>query len=425
MIVASWLAVIVAARLAERSWWSPGALLSLVLGINALGTEIFAPEYFTSFEANLALQGLCLLTVVGTVIGRSFPGRDRDRVPLEVRRVRSFVAFGLVASVLSFVLTLEAIGAGIATLFSPLELMRAAQSATRMRYVEGLDFPLTYNIANAAILVYAAIAAMHFVSTRRISTPLLVPLVIYGASNLLITTRAPLMFMLIIMVSAALFADKETSETKWFRPLFSRRSLIVATVLGVAIAGLFFFFQVLRFGETSTRSADDVWAHLRRWPWGNLPGFSLWFEGQTSEITEHTPGFYTFMGLFDNLGVEDRVQGAYREFVYLTASEPGNIYTAFRGLVHDFGWLGCALFMIGVGVMGGAAIVGRAMSPRISAAVYIAVFGFVAWSFIISFWAYTANLAAFVALPLAMRAFCGTSQKEEIRGRGVAARSIA
>lgn len=401
-----WLLVLVIARLIERTWWSPGAILALVLGVSAMGTAVFAPEYYRSFSANLFLQALVIAAVIGSLIGRSFPGRDRPQQSFVIVRERAFFLTGMASAVVSFSAILSELGVTLANLANPLSIMRAAQAATRMRYTEGFDFPLTYNLANAALVTYAAVLVAHIISTRRIRLHLLVPVLIYTAGNLLITTRAPIISLGLVMAFSAIFARKRSSPRGEFPRLFSVRSSFVLAISAAALAGFFFFLQVLRFGEQSTRTADQIWGHLRRYPWGNLPGFSIWWDGLAPwEDTDHLPGFYTFMGIYDNLGIDARAVGGYTAYIPLTADEMGNIYTAFRGLVHDFGTFGALIFVFLVGILGGMAVAGRAFSSRVSYAVYISVSCFFAYSFIFSLWAYTSFILAMLVTPLALRIF--------------------
>lgn len=399
----TWLVVMAAARLAERSWWSPGALMAAILGVSSIGAYIFAPEYYQSDSANLALQALTLVMVAGHILGRSGVHSATHGTSFRLRHHKGLLIFGYGTSAASLYFTLQAVGADLASLIDPSYLMRVAQSATMERYTDGIPLPLSYNVANSLFLVYAAAVAIDSVCRHRFDYRNLPPLLIYGLSNTLITTRGPLIFMMIIMLSAGAYAYRLQSPLGEFPRAFSRRSLLLGASGTILVAALFFYFQVLRFGEQSTRSADDVWAHLRRWPWGGVPGLSIWLDTGAQPEAPHLPGFYTFMGIFDNLGIETRVAGAYTERILLTSLESSNIFTAFRGLYHDFGVAGTLVFILLVGVLGGMAITGGLGGPRVSLSAYVAVFGFVAWSPVVSFWAYTANIAATLMLPLALR----------------------
>lgn len=400
VIVLCWTLAAWAARAIERSWWSPGALLALSMWVSATGTAVFAPEYPMSLPAMLVLIALNLLISYGVFIGRSMVRAAPRAVELRLRARGGLLMFGLICSGASFAVTLQVLGIGAADLLSPLGVMRAAQQATFVRYTQGLSFPITYNIFNALFLSYAMAVAIHFGQAGRVEWRFMLPVAIYIVTNMLITTRAPILMMIIMMILAAVYAAHLRRPARALPALFARRSLHYFLITAAVIAGIFFLFQVLRFGEHSHRSPADVWSHLRRWPWGSLPGFSLWFDSGASAFVERLPGSYTFMGIFDLLGLESRVTGAFTDYLFLTPSEPANIYTLFRGLYLDFGWIGSGAFMLGIGITAGVAI---AAHRAWAIPVYVAITGLMAYAFVFSFWAYTANIVALLVLPFVLK----------------------
>jgi oligosaccharide repeat unit polymerase len=298
----------------------------------------------------------------------------------------------MIFALLSFIFTLSAIGARLGDLLSPNSIINLAQAATYRRYTEGLDFPIYYNISNAFFISYCMILAKLLAYRVGASTLHVIPIAIYISTNMLITTRAPILFALIISIFTFIYCYRE--RYGYFPHLLSRRSFKIVTLMAIAISGIFFFFQVLRFGEHSTRSAADVWEHLRKWPWGSLPGFSLWFDDPSSAQTDTVPGFYTFMGIYDLFGIATRQVGGYADYLALgeSSSEFANIYTAFRGLWHDFGAIGSAAFMFAFGYVAARAAMSNQEFLGLALPLYVSIMSFVAFSFVVSILAFTANL---------------------------------
>ena len=403
-----WACTAALARTLEGTWWSPGSFLALALGVNAFGTVVFAPEYYMSLHANLYLQCLVLVVSVAAMLGKRLAVRSvtaEARQLFEMRRKGSLLLFGLAASMVSAYYTLVATGISMSDLASPVKLMRAAQRATYERYTEGLTFPIFYNVANALVIAYATTIAIHFAASKRFEWRLTLPILIYFGSNLLITTRAPVLFLILPMVFAAVYAAKLTSANVSYVPLRNRKVVVIALLVASGIAGVFFLFQTLRFGEQSGRSASEVWAHLRRYPWGSLPGFSLWFDGPGNANADTVAGYYTFMGVYDNLGIATRQDLTYADFVSLARGEPANVYTVFRGLFHDFGALGSGIFLALVGLVGGFVAWSSRPNAYIRMSIYVGIMTFMACAFVVSSWAYTSNIAAMVALPFVVRYF--------------------
>lgn len=421
-ILACWTLTAFFARIIESSWWSPGALLALSLWLSAAGTLTMAPEYYMSFQANLYLVLITLMTSYGAVVGsRMAPelASPIEPLTLTLARPRLLFGFGLWWSLVSFVVTLQVIGVGLGDLLSPLAIMRAAQAATFKRYTTGLNFPIYYNISNALFLAYAMGITVHFVERRRIIWRFMLPIMIYVASNLLITTRAPILFMMLLMIFTAVYAAYLRSAVARLPAMFTLRVIKYIVFGMLSIAAVFFLFQLLRFGEQSTRSNAEVWEHLRRWPWGSLPGFSLWFDNAFGYVWDRVPGSYTWMGIFDQLGIEERVVGGFGDYLYLTPSEAANIYTMFRGLYLDFGWIGSGLFMFFAGIAGGLALKPlRVSSPFFAMSIYVAVSSLVGFAFVVSFWAFTANILALAVFPfLARKCFVSSRRTQDLNLR--------
>lgn len=399
IIAATWIAVAGVGRFLEGTWWTPGALMGLLFAVSAVGTAALAPDYPNSIEANLLLQGLALVLSLAGMLFRRLASTNKRPVSFAVTRLGVFLTVGYSSAIASLAATMAVVGVGPGELLSWNTLAAVVQASTKQRYTVGFSFPLYYNVANAILFAYAVMASTHWVQLRRLDARMLGPLLIYCGSNLLITTRAPLLFMAILMVFSAAFAERVHRPDGRFGGMFSWRHVRRILAIGAAVAGLFFFFQVLRFGESHAQPAGDVWRHLRRYPWGSLPGFSIWREGLAGWTPVHHVGYYTFMGVFDNLGIEPRVEGGFADFVSLAPGEAGNIYTAFRGLILDFGVVGTVFFMFSLGAISGLAVWTSVFPPRIALSVYVAVTGFIAWSLIFSLWAYTSVLVALVLLP--------------------------
>ena len=418
MIVATWVFVAIVARSLLGSWWQPGAILSLIMAANGVGTATFAPDYTHTLTANIVLMAFVSAAVVGNLVAITTVTRPRPPVTQLVRpgRQRLLLALGYVSGFTALIGTASSIGLSVAGLTSLGQLAGTAQSATRTRYVEGLDLPLYTSLATALFLVFAILTTMDQVGARRVKLQYAPPFALYFLANLLITTRAPILWLLAIMTFAVVFTVRAKLPGDSQVRFFSRRGVLSMVLLGLAVGGLFYYLQALRFGAGT--SSAVVWQRLRIYQWGNLAGFSIWFEQGRPIEADQPPGFYTFMGILDNLGLADRIPGAYNQFYRLGFDGVGNIYTAYRGLIHDFGYVGSLLFASLLGYVGGRAFA-RQFTEGVSLCCYVAVAAFFSYSFIASLFAYTAILLAFLMTPVLLRFFM-TDMGGDIRATSAA-----
>ena len=136
--------------------------------------------------------------------------------------------------------------------------------------------------------------------------------------------------------------------------------------------------------------------------------------------TTYTPaelawGSKSFMGISNLLGIEERVQGIYPE--YLNIGKNGfygisNVYTIFRPLVEDVGEVGTMIVMFFMGFISNYSFK-NIITHRflfINQVVVIAIFAYLMWSFVASFYAYTSYLAMFFLIYFILRFI----QKESI-----------
>ena len=312
--------------------------------------------------------------------------------------------------------TLHAVGVGFSVFVSPSQLASVVQAATHERYTSGLSFPTYYNVANAMILAYSIVVATQLTLRRRLDVALLPPLGIFIAANLIITTRAPLVFMVLMMVFASLYTRKALTR-EGLAPKMSVARILRVTVLAcVFVVCVFYGFELLRYGVGNTRSSSQVWLGIRKWPLGGVPAFSEWYDAGRPKFVANPPGYYTFMGIYDLTGIAPRQVGTFADYTYLTSTESTNVYTIFRGMIADYGRVGTIFVMILIGFVGNAASRQRLFSYRAGLAIFVAVYTYLAFSPFSSYWAYTSNIIAVLLVAPLMKVVC---TKDAARGRSV------
>ena len=81
---------------------------------------------------------------------------------------------------------------------------------------------------------------------------------------------------------------------------------------------------------------------------GSTTVFTTWLQNYKQHSLAF--GLYTFAGPMDIIGLNERQLGFYTEFVSLPNGY-SNIYTAFRGLIHDFTLTGSILICFFIGIL--------------------------------------------------------------------------
>lgn len=167
------------------------------------------------------------------------------------------------------------------------------------------------------------------------------------------------------------------------------------------VLGLFFVLfvsMVFRTGEISEKTILDISQKFVTYALGHMHCFDLWYTSYTP--TELTWGSKTFMGISNLIGTEERVQGIYPEYVNIGKNGfygISNVYTIFRPLIEDIGEAGTMLAMFFMGFASNKSLKALICHRAVffNQIILIAFYGYLMWSFVASFYAYTSYLAMF------------------------------
>lgn len=200
--------------------------------------------------------------------------------------------------------------------------------------------------------------------------------------SIVMGSRSGLMQLTITFLSS-LYIAKFRSSPHQFPSYFKILAILILGTLTIYV--YFLFIQLLR-GGGNTDNLKNVAGHVLTWFFGYLPAFSEWLD-HTYKAFQYAFGSFTFAGIYDALGFGERAGGIYQP-VQISEARVTNIFTAYRGLIEDFGLFGSIIFM---------AILGRALSICITARrnlywmtffLSLIIVTFIAWSFVISIWTY-------------------------------------
>ena len=200
---------------------------------------------------------------------------------------------------------------------------------------------------------------------------------------------------MVMMTSFILwFASYIVCSYSYNLPIHIKPKVILRFIL--IILGFFFVLfisMVFRTGEVSERTILDISQKFVTYALGHMHCIDM---------------CKTFMGISNLLGIEERVQGIYPE--YLNIGKNGfygisNVYTIFRPLVEDVGEAGTMLVMFFMGYISNYSFknIITHRNVFVNQVVIIAIFAYLMWSFVASFYAYTSYLAMFFLIYLILR----------------------
>ena len=172
------------------------------------------------------------------------------------------------------------------------------------------------------------------------------PIILAIFIGMVYTTRATILFSIILFLSGIFSSyiilkkdDKIFLNTKSFFASVSIFSFLVFSWI---------FLQWLRGGADSNFLLYPLMNTIKSAVLGSTTVFTTWLQNYKQHSLAF--GLYTFAGPMDIIGLNERQLGFYTEFVSLPNGY-SNIYTAFRGLIHDFTLTGSILICFFIGIL--------------------------------------------------------------------------
>lgn len=203
-----------------------------------------------------------------------------------------------------------------------------------------------------------------------------------------------LLFVCIVFFYAGLLVHRMTAGKLYLFEKRSIKSLAIFIVVLIAIVTVSFLGRGLSKIEEGDVLISNIISRFLSYSCSHIYAFSDWFAfmiGRHSELTythEGTSyGYYTFSTLFAQFGIHKVLPpGVYDEYFVHGDLLAGNLYTMFRGLILDFGFIGSVLFMLAAGLLlhlSFHAMLGH-KRPVFHVAVFVFMMSYFYYSFIIS-----------------------------------------
>lgn len=408
VLVIPLIVVALAARYEQYSWFSPGALFALVWTAFVVMPLILVPGISVWPGTIIAVMTAVSAVYIGSVVGRgglfveldSPKGRIRstDRGVLDnLPALGLLTALGSAIGLVGVVVLVRSESYSIADLLSFDAFSVMARAFSLARYEQGYNPPVSVRIMTVGMYTAALFGGALFATgrTRGAWTLAFVPFLPALLFMAVLTTRAVFLFQVVLWLSSCMAVSILREGAR--KVLFTRFRLLLFAVLFLCAAMVVSLVLMARHGNDFDALVAIAWFQLRGDAVGHLPAFGDWLQVALHREMPLTYGAFTFGGLFEALNIQERFPGIYEENIELQlggAVVETNIYTAFRGLIQDFGVPGALGVLFTLGMLGGWFFRKVAMQ-RLSSVPFLTIFYALAiWSPIGSITVYNTLLAA-------------------------------
>ena len=180
-------------------------------------------------------------------------------------------------------------------------------------------------------------------------------------------------------------------------PKFKFRTIVKFIISIFILIILLYLSMMLRIGSLNKEVFEIVGQKFINYALGQTYAFDYWFT-QHMFVHEYDLGANTFLSIFDLLGIITKQQGIYVEPIYISGYLSTNIYTAFRGIISDFGIIG-GLISIGIwGIISGVSykLVQTKKKFIVPKIILASTYFFILHSFLVSPWSYLSYILAFI-----------------------------
>lgn len=367
----------------------------------AMGGFLLQQQIAQRFYGTLYILLCVTAFTAGTIFCDTFvhptPASD-VRPALRTRRVMPLLLILLAGAMVNPVYSITLHGFSIRALLNMQDLLNMNNQISEDRYYTGE----AYSIVNQFFLIFSyaapAIGGFCYRQIGKVNKTLCVLTLLPGTFIALTQSMKMVMMTSFILWFAGYVI---CSYTFGLSLRIKPRVILRLLAIIAAFFAILFISMVFRTGEISERTVLDISQKFVTYSFGHLHCFDLWY-------TTYTPGELafgskTFMGISNLLGLEERVQGIYPEYVNIGINGfygISNVYTIFRPLIEDIGEAGTALIMFLAG-FGANYSVKHLKAHRqifLHQVILVAIFSYLLWSFVASFYAYTSYLAMFFLL---------------------------
>lgn len=308
----------------------------------------------------------------------------------------------IVIGVVSAFLSLRENGFGIGDILSIRGIINVSSTSAVLRYTENRSTSTLHQLLS--ILIYAGPLCGGFTFNfskkfkyRILSIATMIPIVM----EMVFTSGKSGFIASIFLWLAGWCISYELVNKR--SPIVKTKSMIL---LGLGVGCLLlilFLVMLLRTGEFSGEMIGIIYQKFWVYAFGHMIEFDAWFSMPRS--LDYGLGSNTYMTFFRLLGLVSRKGGIYDVII----PEYGNVFTAFRGVIEDFGTVGGLLYCMLRGVVTQLSVNSLSKGKFYSFIPIMLVACSFFWNlygFIVSPWVYTSYIMAICIFGLFSLVFC-------------------
>lgn len=398
----------IARKVFRLSIVSPAFLMAFVWVSFISISLVFLKGYSWQYFGIIWLLSACFIFLVGFLVGdmvahkkwRYDQEKDGQERRLNLNRLKKFFAVSMALGVLYALLKLQSLGFSIADIVNLEKLGEINNSVALTRYYGSGVYSIFLQLLLSFVYLSPLLGGIlfSFSQSRRdmaLSFLAFIPeLLVFSFSN----EKATLLACVFLWVSASIVGYLRRYRRY---PRLGRARLVGISVLLVGLGVILIVSMMLRIGSVSKDNFEIALQKIgQSYALSHVPAFDHYFVQPRDQTI--TYGVVTFYGISNFIGLSNREQGVYEDS-FSSGDIGTNVFTAFRGLIGDFGTMGALVFQFVAAFCVGIFCYLVRYSRRssiISIVCLAAAYTFILYSFIVSVFSYLSIIMAFVFFAL-------------------------
>jgi len=365
-----------------ETYLSPTGVFCFIWTFLVLLMFFVAPEFYFSYEAVFYIVNFAFFFLIGEFI--FFMSNKRKFIKERIKvfyhdnfrhRLKNYTVIfsitSLIGSLFYFKSFLDHYGS-----FGEFLI---AGSLIRTDLFEG-------NIAISALSIYAMLLsytsinlALVYYTKYGFNWFQIIPFFSVLISSFSQAARAGLVIVIFQVFAAKIFRLinlKETNiELKFLKPILYAIPVLVF---------IFFIVEMFRYQnfEINSDSLVDITNVFNIYTFGGVAGFSSYLSDIHLFSSELTYGRYTFSSLYNILGIVKAEPGVYDQYLNVSPKQTANVYSIFRPLLEDFGYLGMIIWAFFLGFISNFIFYKAINDSMIAISLAISIYIYLMFSFI-------------------------------------------
>lgn len=393
-------------KLLFRTFFTPSGTLSCMWLALVLGQQILASDMYYGYSTCAFIISLVIFFVIGEftmilLLPRKFLSYDYikdykryDSIKISLGNIIFLVGtlsiFGSMLYLIQFV-----------RLFGSLQgLIGAGWTIREALSNSTLSIPVWINYMSMLSYLGVIFSLVYWIyfGYRKVLIMPFIAIVIYGFAQV---GRAGTIILLLDIFVGSYWYQKIRGYSSLDLRLLRRLGGVIA-----AVVILFILVEMMRYQtfDFNSENISKIYNSFIIYAFGGLGSFTYYLN--TVFSNEYlTLGRYTFSSLYQLLGIHGQEIGVYEQYLpmYASRTEVTNVYTAFRPLLEDFGFLGASLFMYFLGFIFAWVYRKASIGKPYAIALIIPLYTFLLFSIIAPLTQFNSFLASILFPPIILK----------------------